>query len=88
MSVTIRAYNNNTQLAAVTIPDGAVTRIQALYPAATAADSAAAFLADLWPLGRELLRKKGANAVSATQEAANVAAHSAYEASFNTDVPT
>lgn len=85
MAVTIRIYNNANELASRIIPDGAVTQIQAQYPAATAALSAAAFLNALAPVAREMVRQKGGNAVSETQAAANNAAHVAFEAAFAAD---
>lgn len=57
MAVTIRVYQNTTQLASKTIPDGAVTEIQDLLGGATNAETAAAFLDWLAPIARKELRK-------------------------------
>lgn len=87
MAVTIRIYNNTTQLASKDIPDGAVDQIQEQFPAATAALSAGAFLQALAPLAREMVRRMARDDVAEAQAAANNAAHVAAEAAFNTDWP-
>lgn len=67
MPVTIRIYNNTAQLASKTIPDGAVSEIQAAFPAATAALSAEAFLAWAAPILRAELEMRGATEVGHEQ---------------------
>jgi hypothetical protein len=87
MAVTIRIYNNATQLASKDIPDGAVTQIQAQFPAATAALSAAAFLNALAPLAKQMVKQRGGNTVADTHAVLNNTAHVSFNATFETDWP-
>jgi hypothetical protein len=87
MAVTIRIYNNATQLASKTIPDGAVARIQTAFPAATAALSAEAFLDALAPEAQRLVWLILANALSTSLATTGAAAHKTLEDEYRIDWP-
>jgi hypothetical protein len=84
MAVTIRIYNNATQLASQDLPPGLVTKAQEILGGATNAETAALYLALAVQQAREALRLRGGNKVSETQAIASNAAHVSFEAAFDT----
>ena len=87
MAVTLRLYSNANELARVTIPDTAIPKIQAAFPAATAALSAQAALEWIAPALKAYVLKTLKDKRASADQPTVTAGQAAEEAAMDTAWP-